>query len=136
MLNLFGEVVDKLGLIGAWGSVGALVIVVLQWAFKKETKAAWKDLVNSFRNLITNIPRRWSSEVVRLSDVKAALLATKNSSDDDVAAIKAFATKLYASSRVISGIVEDSLNIVIKALVFIGPPLVAVYRRFVLKKAK
>lgn len=134
--NLFGEVVDKLGFIGAWGSVGAIVIMLLQYAFKKETKAAWKDLVSSFGNLVKNVPRRWKSEVVRLADVKAALLATENSGDDDIAAVKAFATKLYASVRVISGIIEDSLNILVKVFVLIAPPLIALYRRFILKKAK
>lgn len=134
MSEVLSWIVGSLGTIGAFGSIGALVVVIFQWVFNKETKAAWKDLRESFVTLFANIPRRWNSEQQRMAEVTRKLLATNNTADDDSAALKAFATNGYAMVRVLSGIVEDVGNIIIKALIFVGPPVLALYRRFIFNK--
>jgi len=134
--GLFGSMTDALGTLGTVGAIAAFVIVVGQWAFGKETRAAFRELVESITNVFTNIPRRWQSERDRMQVVKQRLLDLGTDKANDALVVKEFSEWGLSTSRVIAGIVEDVLNVVIKAAVFVTPPALAFYRRFILPKKR
>ncbi len=134
--GIFGSLTDALGSLGTVGAIAAFAIVVGQWAFGKETRAAFRELVESITNVFTNIPRRWQSERERMRVVKQRLLDLGTDKANDAVVVKEFSEWGLSMSRVIAGIVEDVLNVVIKTAVFVTPPALAFYRRFILPKKR
>lgn len=131
LIGWIAQVIDSTGSVSV--TIG-VAMIVLQWVFKKEMKVAFIDFVKAFKNLFANIPRRWESEADRVTAIKLALLSSSSSEDDVRAAIKEFAAWGYSFSRVIAGIVEDVLSIVVRAVVLVLPPVVGIYRRVVFNK--
>ncbi len=119
---------------GIYGVILIFIIGLGQWIFQKETKVAWKELVKAFNHIFSNIPRRWNSEQERINEVKQRLVELGTDEANDELVVKEFAEYAYKISRSIGGIVEDTLNLGIKFVIFIAPPALTFYRRFIMTR--
>lgn len=126
MEAILAWVVAKVGLPPV---IAYVVMLVVQNFSKAEVKA----LVDTFKGLwdvVKNVPRRWNSERDRVKKLVAELRAAGKY---DEAASKEFKSRAKATARVLAGIVEDLINVVID-LVFVLLPFVNMFWAWKSKK--
>lgn len=113
----------------SWGKITLVIALVTQIVqfYRSEERQAVLELWDGLWDTLRNIPRRWTSEIARVRE-RVALL--RRAGLDDKAAVRAFGIYAKGLVRVVSGTVEDVLNLLIDIIVILLPFSVSIAKAF------